>query len=116
MKKILLIAIFTIGTSCTVFAQEKSVAKAQTTIQENSAAKDATAIGSFLGLEATKITEVEKYLSYKTTILQEVADLSDERKAVVKDVLDYKLNTLFTAEQLNKLASNKELYDIAVKQ
>lgn len=116
MKKSILIALFILGTVLTVSAQEKSAAKAHTTLQENTATKDANAIGSFLGLEATKIAEVENYLSYKTTILKEVADLSDERKAVIKDILNYKLNKLFTADQLNELESNKVLNNKVINQ
>jgi uncharacterized protein (UPF0264 family) len=119
MKKIIALFVLMVGFSFTASAQKKtSVAKpskvatttaANTTdaaIQE-AAIKDTKALNDYIKLTNEEMQSFKGLFEYKHQSF--ASGLTDERKKIISDTVEAKINATLTPEQVTKLSSNKAL-------
>jgi hypothetical protein len=113
MKKIIALFVLMLGVSFTANAQKNTSAKPATaadskeaTIQK-AAVADTKALHEFVPLTDAQMQSFKGLFEYKYRTLSE--NLSEERKKVLAETIEMKINATLTPDQVAKLSQNQKL-------
>lgn len=106
MKKIIALFVLVFGISFTASAQENS---SEDNIHIESKTL-ALKIKDYLKLDDVKTKAVYEIIQYKTSTILNEPNLIEERKQVIINKFTKKLEGSLSAEEFNKLKSNKTLF------
>lgn len=107
MKKIIALFVFVLGISFSASAQENSV---ENNIQVE-AKTLAIKIKDYLKLDDAKTKAVYEIIQHKATMINDEPGLIEERKQVIVNQFTKKLEGTLSADEFNKLKSNKTLFN-----
>jgi hypothetical protein len=117
MKKIIALFVLMLGVSFTASAQKATkpaTSKTATTKEANiekAAIEDSKALNEFIPLTNQQMQDFKGLFAWKH---QQLADgnLTDERKKLIADTVEAKINATLTSEQSTKLSQNQKLVKI----
>lgn len=119
MKKLIAVVTLMLAFSINANAQAKKTAvkdvknvkevTAEPLDPQTASKKDAGQLGEFLGLNDTEIMNFQRLFEMKQTVLQD-KNMSEERKAEMRRVVEAKIRATLDGNQMQKLESNTELF------
>lgn len=119
MKKLIAVVTLMLAFSINANAQAKKTAvkdvknvkevTAEPLDPQTASKKDAGQLGEFLALNDTEIMNFQRLFEMKQTVLQD-KNMSEERKAEMRRVVEAKIRATLDGNQMQKLESNTELF------